>query len=196
MDHTYGILDAIHTIIKDRLMGMGMEILTLPISKGVQRHKTPVFVSSNISQASSVVVFIGEMVEDLGVFSYRDICQEGLGFGSVIKLAKWVLGESPKSSTTALVIANPGARVWLNSTDSAVNMESFNARSRRSAASRARYPSARNTIQGNETLAKHTKTLFEDLLFQKMKQGSMVDVLGLSEGGFAALMYLNENCEC
>ncbi|CAG8377921.1 unnamed protein product [Penicillium salamii] len=170
---------------------MGMNIWYLPLDKDRPDPQAPIFVSNNIHEASRVIVLIGNLVEDLGVFSYRDICDDGIEFGSVLKLAAWAL--SGAEQNTALILANPGGRVWQNSLNAAVNLESFNARPRESVAARSRAISLRNAVQVKDSLLTHTQHIFERLLYAKMKMGCKVDVIGLSEGGYAAVMYLKQN---
>lgn len=186
---------AIRGIILDRLIGMCMNPFQLPVTPGVSKPNAPVFVSSNLANASRIVVFIGELVEDLGVFSYRDICDEGVSFGSVLKLAKAVLGENPQDSPTTLILANPGQQIWHNASGTPMTVEAFHGRARHSAVARERPLSLRNAIQGNTSLANHTEYIFEKILFNALPIGAKVDVLGLSEGGFAALMYLKKRCK-
>jgi hypothetical protein len=174
---------------------MSLKPVHPPVAEGITKPSVPVFMSDNISTASRVVVFIGELLEDLGVFSYRDICDEGISFGSVLNLAKAVLGENPKNSRNALILANPGEHVWHNATGTPVSVEAFRGRTRHSAVVRERPVSLRNAIEGNTSLAEHTKYIFEKLLLPSLPLGAKIDIIGLSEGGFAALMYLKKNCE-
>ncbi|CAG8948640.1 unnamed protein product [Penicillium salamii] len=170
---------------------MGMNMWYLPMDKVRPDPEAPIFVSTNIHGAERVVILFGNLVEDLGVFSYRDICDDGIEFGSVLKLATWALSSAEQN--TALILANPGSQVWQNSLNEAVNMESFSARPRVSAAARSRAIALRNAVKVNDSLLIHTKYIFERLLYAKMKIGSKVDVIGLSEGGYAAVMYLKQN---
>lgn len=163
-------------------------------NKGPAKPSTPILVSSNIGKASRVIVFIGELTENIGVFSYREICGKGIEFGSILKLAKAVLGKDPANSPTALVLANPGGHVWQNSNNTAVTAEVFDGRARHSAVDHQRPLNLRNAIQGNGSLAQHTKYIFEDVLSTSMKVGAKIQLLGLSEGGFAAFMYLKKSC--
>ena len=186
---------AIRGIIIDRLIGMCMNPYHLPVAEGVFKPSVPVFVSDNISTASRIIVFIGELVEDFGIFSYRDACDEGISFGSVLNLTKAVLGGTPKDSPNALILANPGQQIWHNASGSLMTIESFRCRARPSAVVRERPMSLRNAVEGNTSLAEHTKYIFEKLLLPSLPLGAKIDIIGLSEGGFAALMYLKQNCE-
>jgi hypothetical protein len=180
----------------DRLIGLSVKPVQLPVAEDVTKPSVPVLVSDNISTASRVVVFIGELSADLGVFSYREVCEEGISFGSVINLAKAVLGEIPQDSPNALIVANPGQRIWHNDTGSTMNFENFRSRARRSAVGCERPESIRNAVEGNASLDEHTQYIFEKHLRPFLPLGAKVDVIGLSEGGYAALMYLKKNCEC
>ncbi|CAG8257272.1 unnamed protein product [Penicillium salamii] len=168
-----------------------MNMWYLPLDRVRPDPQTPIFVSNNIHQASRVIILIGNLIEDLGVFSYRDICDDGIEFGSVLQLATWAM--SGAEQNTAVILANPGSQIWQNSLNEAVNMESFNARPLVSAAARSRAIALRNAVQVKESLFTHTQHIFERLLYAKLKLGSKVDVIGLSEGGYAAVMYLKQN---
>ncbi|KAJ5341228.1 hypothetical protein N7541_010352, partial [Penicillium brevicompactum] len=191
--HMDALHRAIHDIVIERLKGMCMNHFHLPADVGAAHPNTPVLVSCNIQKASRIILFVGELNEDLGIFSYREICEKGIEFGSILKLARSVLGPKPEESDTALVVANPGGRIWHNATNTAVTAEAFLGRDRAYAVSRQRSLSLRNAIMGNHSLAEHTEFIFEGLLKTSMKKGALIDILGLSEGGFASLMYLKKN---
>lgn len=155
----------------------------------------PVFVSSNIRMASRVVVFFGEVVENLGIFSYRDASDEGLSFGSILGVAKALLGENAHSSQTALILTNAGQNIWNNTSGTAMTPRSFGAQTRSSAVARDRPPTSRNIIPTNASISMHTQYIFEQVLMPSLPLGAKVDILGLSEGGTAAMTYLKDHCE-
>ncbi|KAJ5773614.1 hypothetical protein N7457_008510 [Penicillium paradoxum] len=187
--HLESLHKAIRISIYDRLVGIGMNLMKIP---GAQPH-APIFISSNLQTASCVIVFFGEVVEDLGIFSYRDACDEGLSFGSVLGVANAVLGENAYSSPTALILANSGQNVWYNGGGVAMTPESFNARTRSSLVGRQRPWSRRNLIANNSSLKVHTQWIFDEVLKPNLGLGAKVHILGLFEGGNSAMAYLSHH---
>ncbi|KAJ5499666.1 Ribosomal protein S14 [Penicillium expansum] len=183
--HIEALHKAIRTSITDRLLGMGMQFMKIP--KG-SKQQVPIMVSSNMTTAPRVVVFCGEVVEDLGIFSYRDACDDGISFGSILGFAKGLLGENAQDSPNALILANPGHTVWYNSGWFAMTPDSVQGQHRTSAVERKRPLSARNTVG---SIGEHVQNIFEQVLMRgNFRVGARIDVIGLSEGGHAAMAYL------
>ncbi|KAJ5835112.1 hypothetical protein N7447_001138 [Penicillium robsamsonii] len=179
--------EAIHTIVIDRLLGMGMHFMKIP--KGSNRQ-VPILVSGNVDTAPRVVVFCGEIIEDLGVFSYRDICDDGVSFGSILGFAKALLGENAQDSPNALILANAGHKIWYNSGWYAVTEDSYHGHHCTSAVERERQLSPRNMLD-KSGIVEHVRNIFEGILIRNNFQvDARIDVIGLSEGGHAAITYL------
>lgn len=188
---TTDFTEAIRTSIIDRLLGMGMHFMKIP--KG-SKQQVPIMVSGNVTTAPRVVVFVGEIVEDLGVFSYRDACDDGISFGSILGFAKGLLGENAQDSPNALILANAGQNVWHNAGWFAMTHDSVHGQHRASAVDRERPLSARNVI-GNG-ISEHVQNIFEGILMRSnFRVGARIDIIGLSEGGHAAMTYLKNQCE-
>ncbi|CAG8887840.1 unnamed protein product [Penicillium egyptiacum] len=184
---TNDFIEAIRSTIIDRLLGMGMHFMKIP--KGSNQH-VPIMVSGNITTAPRVVVFFGEIIEDLGVFSYRDACDDGIPFGSIVGFAKGLLGENARDSPNALVLANVGQNVWYNAGWSPMTAESYHGQHRSSAVDRERPLTARNVIGGG-SIGEHVQNIFEQVLLRGgFRIGARIDIIGLSEGGRAAMTYL------
>ena len=190
---TNNFTEAIRSIITDRLLGMGMHFMTIPKDS---RKQFPILVSGNIDTAPRVVVFFGEIIEDLGMFSYRDACDDGISFGSIIGFAKGLLGENARDSHNALILANAGQNVWYNAGWSPMSVESYRAQHRASAVVRERPLSGRNDVIGNRSIDEHVQNIFEQVLLRGgFRVGARIDIIGLSEGGSAAMTYLKNHCE-
>ena len=143
-----------------------------------------------------VVVFFGEIIEDLGVFSYRDACDDGISFGSILGFAKGLLGENAQDSPNALVLANTGQTVWNNSGWSAMTADSVHGQHRSSAVERKRPLDDRNVIIGNGSIDEHVENIFHQVLMRgNFHVGARIDIIGMSEGGQAAMAYLKNQCE-
>ncbi|CAG7971500.1 unnamed protein product [Penicillium nalgiovense] len=189
--HIETLHKAIRGIIIDRLLGMGMHFMKIP--KG-SKKQVPILVSSNIDTAPRVVIFIGEIIEDLGIFSYRDACDDGVSFGSIIGFAKGLLGENAQDSPNALILANSGQDVWYNAGWSPMTAESHHAQHRASAVVRERPLSRRNDVSGNRSIDEHVQNIFEQVLLRGgFRVGARIDIIGLSEGGSAAMTYLKNH---
>lgn len=191
---TNDFTEAIRGIIIDRLLGMGMHFMKIPKDS---KKQVPILVSSNIDTAPRVVIFVGEIIEDLGIFSYRDACDDGVSFGSIIGFAKGLLGENAQDSPNALILANAGQDVWYNAGWSPMTAESHHAQHRASAVVRERPLSGRNDVSGNRSIDEHVQNIFEQVLLRGgFRVGARIDIIGLSEGGSAAMTYLKNHCEC
>ncbi|KAJ5163696.1 uncharacterized protein N7500_005526 [Penicillium coprophilum] len=185
--HIEALHKAIRTIVIDRLVGMGMHFKK--ISMGSKRH-VPILVSGNVYTASRVVVFCGEIIEDLGIFSYRDVCDDGVSFGSILAFAKALLGENAQNSPNALIIANAGHNIWYNSGWYAVTEDSYHGHHCSPAVDRERQLSPRNTFDKGG-IVEHIRNIFEGILIRNnFEVDAKIDVIGLSEGGHAAITYL------
>ncbi|KAJ5188764.1 hypothetical protein N7491_005085 [Penicillium cf. griseofulvum] len=178
---------AIRTIVIDRLVGMGMHVLQIP--EGSKRQ-VPILVSGNIWSAPRVVVFCGEVIEDLGILSYRDACDDGIPFGSIVAFAKALLGENALYSTTGLILANPGHKLWYNEGWHAVTEDTFHGQHSSSPVGRERPVSPRNVLY-NGGINEHIRNVLEGILIRNnFEVDARIDVVGLSEGGHAAITYL------
>jgi Arb2 domain. len=167
----------------------------MKIPKGSKRQ-VPILVSGNVITAPRVVVFFGEIVEDLGVFSYRDACDDGISFGSILGFAKSLLGDDSQDSPNALILANAGQTVWHNSGWFAMTADSVHGQHRSSAVERERPLGARNVI-GNGSIGEHVEDIFHQVLMRgNFRVGARIDIIGMSEGGHAAMTYLKNQCKC
>ncbi|OQE03939.1 hypothetical protein PENSOL_c001G04735 [Penicillium solitum] len=185
--HIEALHKAIRTCIIDRLLGMGMHFMKIPRGS---KQQVPIMVSGNVTTAPRVVVFFGEIVEDLGVFSYRDACDDGISFGSILGFAKGLLGENAQDSPNALVLANTGQTVWNNSGWFAMTADSAHSQHRSSAVERKRPLDDRNVI-GKGSIGEHVENIFHQVLMRgNFQVGARIDIIGMSEGGHAAMTYL------
>lgn len=153
-------------------------------------RQVPIMVSGNVTTAPRVVVFFGEIVEDLGIFSYRDACDDGISFGSILGFAKGLLGENAQDSPNALILANAGQTVWSNSGWFAMTADSVQSQHRSSAVERKRPLDVRNVI-GDGSIGEHVENIFHQVLMRgNFRVGARIDIIGMSEGGHAAMTYL------
>ncbi|CRL17654.1 Arb2 domain [Penicillium camemberti] len=186
--HIEALHKVIRTCIIDRLVGMGMDFMGIPEGS---KQQVPIMVSGNVNTAPRVVVFFGEIIEDLGVFSYRDACDDGISFGSILGFAKGLLGVNAQYSPNALVLANIGQNVWSNSGWSPMTADSARSQRRNSVVERKRPLDDRNVI-GKGSVSEHVENIFHQVLMRGnyFQVGARIDVIGMSEGGHAAMTYL------
>ncbi|OQE10952.1 hypothetical protein PENVUL_c003G09701 [Penicillium vulpinum] len=184
--HVEALHSVIRTCVLDRLTGMGMDLTMIPKDSNRQ---VPILMSSNIDTAPRVVVFCGEIIEDLGMFSYRDACDDGIPFGAIVGFAKALLGENAQSSPNALIIANAGHTVWYNEGWRSVTSDTFANKHRGSFVERLRPVTDRNAV--NSGVNEHIEDIFQGILMRSnFKVGARIDVIGLSEGGGAVIEFL------
>ncbi|KXG48729.1 uncharacterized protein PGRI_025990 [Penicillium griseofulvum] len=185
--HMDALHRAIRTMVMDRLVGMGMDIVQIPVDNW---RRVPILMTGNVQNASRVVVFCGEVVEDLGILSYRDLCDDGFPYGSIVTFARALLGENASRSSTCLIIANPGHKLWYNEGWRAVTEDTYHGQHASSSVGRERPLSPRNHLY-NGGVNQHVRKVFERILIGKNCQvNARIDIVGQSEGGHAAISYL------
>jgi hypothetical protein len=190
-------------IVLNRLQEAGLEIWRLPLGDGPEESKAPapdphvpILVSKNLSGAARIIVVFGEPVQDLGIWAYRSVGQDGVNFGSAVNFTKHVLSESEDKTDTALVIANTGQLLWHCASSRAVTQRTWEAADRPAGPWGQATRSWRNKIPGNKDLNEHIQYVFENVIWPRLDKKSRVDVIGLSEGGQGALEYLQKRCKC
>ena len=146
-------------------------------------------------KAARVTVVFGEPVQDLGIWAYRSVGEDGINFGSAVNFAKGVLGDSAETSTTALVIANTGQVLWHCASSRAVTQRTWEAADRPVGPWGPATKSWRNEIPGNRDWREHIQYTFEHVISPWLDPKKCVDIIGLSEGGEYALEYLQRNCK-
>lgn len=183
-----------------RLQEYGLETWRLPFPNGPQEPKTmasdphvPILVSKNLFKATRVVVVFGEPVQDLGIWAYRSVGQDGINFGSAVNFTKSVLDEN--RTDTALVVANTGQLLWHCASSCAVTQRTWEAAERPAGPWGQATRSWRNKIPENKNWREHIQYVFEHVLWPWLHDKSRVDIIGLSEGGQGALEYLQKRCK-
>ncbi|KAJ9298698.1 hypothetical protein DTO271G3_3665 [Paecilomyces variotii] len=189
----------IRSIVLSRLSALGLSTLRLPLSAGPEDRHVPIMISSNLKTASRVIVVFGEPVQDLGIWAYRTISTEGIDAGSAVSFAKAVLGyEDPEDTKTdtALILANTGQLIWYNAEGRAITHPSWLALPKESAVDPLPRMTHRNKIPRNGNWEEHVHCVFEDVLKARgrlLSENAKIDIIGLAEGGLAAVMCLAEN---
>lgn len=164
----------------------------------------PILVSPNLNQAPRIIVVFGEPVQDLGIWAYRAIGEEGINIGSTVNFTKAVLGEgSDKERTdsdgtrtdTALVLANTGQLIWHCAKSRAITNQTWLASPRPAGNWGQTTMSHRNRIPANGDWRDHVQYVFEEVVWKNLGDTTRVDVIGMSEGGLSAIKFLKERCK-
>ncbi|EPS29990.1 hypothetical protein PDE_04940 [Penicillium oxalicum 114-2] len=192
--------ECIRQIVSQRLQNLGLRLCRLPfkdcshiLETPIDEPHVPILVSSNMPKAARVTVVFGEPVQDLGIWAYRSVGEDGINFGSAVNFAKGVLGDSAETSTTALVIANTGQVLWHCASSRAVTQRTWEAADRPVGPWGPATKSWRNEIPGNRDWREHIQYTFEHVISPWLDPKKCVDIIGLSEGGEYALEYLQRN---
>lgn len=182
---------------------LGLETIRLPLSTPKTEPHVPILASKNLATARRVVVVFGEPVQDLGIWAYRSVGSDSIRQGSAVALAEDIKNKndatSDKSGGTALVLANTGQLIWHCRSRRAVTNATWLAMPRDSAVEGPPAMSHRNKIPRNENWQEHVACVFDDVLAPRgglLREDAKIDIIGVSEGGLAAMQYLESDCEC
>lgn len=206
----HGIIACIREIVTSRLQKLGLETLRLPIGASPHSPHVPILASPSLDTRSRVIVVFGEPVQDLGVWAYRIAGHESINSGSAVNFATAVLcGDDEHAATAAaaanhgrtkqdkpgLILTNPGQLVWHCAKERALSLPTWHAIPRRSAVEPPMKMTFRNKIPGNESWQAHVTYVFEEVLDNMVSEDTKIDIIGLAEGGLAAIRYLAEHCK-
>lgn len=192
----------IRQLVLQRLDDLGIRTLPLPIGTPSDKAHIPILASSNLPEKKRIILVFNEVMQDLGIWSYRTISRGGAGAisrGSAVELAKRLHGyaTSPSDqSSPGLVIANPGQLLWWRGGKKAVSFVTWHSLPRKSAVhGPMRIDEVKNRVPGNEDWEKHVQYMFNEVMAKVTDEDVLIDVVGLSDGGYEALKFLNENCK-
>ena len=195
----YNALSAcIRRIVLSRLRALGLQHLRLPIGAAANENNVPILVSSDLSQKKRVLVLLTERNQDLGIFSYRTIGDEGINKGSAVDLVSAVIqGEASADGepTPGIILANPGQLLWYRGGARAVGRTEWTNLPRESAVHQdMRVDEVKNKIPCNLDEEDHVRYIFEHVIDAMVANDVKVDVIGWEWTGLAALRYLATNC--
>ncbi|KAJ5095618.1 Arb2 domain-containing protein [Penicillium alfredii] len=185
--------ECIRKIVFERITAAGLGVLRLPLGAMQNDAHVPILVSDNLHKASRFVVYFGEPNQDLGIWSNRAIGSDGIQVGCMVEFAQAVLGEDRHPTGTALILANSGQLVWYCAGGKAMTQESWLALNLSSAVDSLPSQTNRNKILGNLNAFQHVQYIFEWILSPRLRQGTTVDVIAMSEGGLSAMHYLKKH---
>ncbi|KAJ5239605.1 hypothetical protein N7468_004224 [Penicillium chermesinum] len=184
----------IRDIVRVRLQEAGLETLRLPLGAAPCEPNVPIL-TSNLKgpPRRRVIVVFGSTQSDLGIWGFRSIHDTSIKNGSAVEFTQAVLGKPGAAKDTALILANTGQLNWFCKGQRALSNRSLAAQPRPFAISEQASGSWRNTIPGNANCQEHVKYVFENVVKPHLASTSRVDVIGVSEGGLAAIEYLRDN---
>ena len=176
-----------------------MQTVRLPIGATAEQNHVPILVSNDLGSKKRVVVFFGERSQDLGLFSYRKIGEQGINAGSAVDFCSAVLNTPPTRAddgSTGVILANPGQLLWFRGGERAVTFREWQNLPRKSAVHEAlRIDPVKNAVPGNRTYEEHVQYVFEHVVRGLAHPEAVFDVIGLEYTGRAVLKYLANNCE-
>lgn len=181
-----------------RLDNLGMEIMRLPLGRKSSEPNVPILLSKNIVHdrkfPDRILVVFGEATQDLGVWAYRAI-HDGINYGSVVDLSKHVLVEK-REENVGLILANTGQLIWHCGSRRTVTQQTWQALPRPYAAWGQPTMSSRNKIDGHNDWYEHVKYVFDKVLWPLINgKNTRLDVIGMSDGGLAAIRHLQRGCK-
>lgn len=178
---------------------LGIQILRLPLGASEDENHVPIWVSPNISAKKRVIVLFGERHQDLGVFSYRVIGDEGIAVGSCLNLVQ-ALQRGPAATSDdevpGIIIANPGQLHWYRGGSRAVTFTEWQNLPRESAVHEPfQVDAVKNRIPDNSNFREHITYIFDHVLPAVLREETKLDIIGMEYPGTAAVEYLAMNCE-
>ncbi|KAI9670744.1 MAG: hypothetical protein M1817_003854 [Caeruleum heppii] len=190
--------EAINTCIRNevlaRLAALDVPTIPLPLGTPSTSPHIPILASADLKSRSRVILILNEASQDLGIWAYRSIgsldANGGLVNGSAISFVQHLLRlpSSPTdSSPPGIIIANIGQLLWYRGGKKAVSFQTWNALPRKSAVhGPMKIDDVKNRVDKNESVQKHVAYVFEEVLGSLVKKEALVDVVGLSNGGYSS----------
>ncbi|KAK5626804.1 hypothetical protein RRF57_002519 [Xylaria bambusicola] len=193
----FAMNQAIQDVILERLNGLGLSSLTLPLEADPSSTPhVPILVTPGLQDKSRVVIIFGETHQDLGALAHRVLGGPGgINKGSLISAVKVLLQKqsSPTDfSPPGIILANMGELIWWPEGGRTLNRFAFDAAPMRSAAHLGNYADPEtNTVRDNENPLAHVKYIFEKVLPAHVNPDAGLDIIGLGDGADVVESYWN-----
>ncbi|GAM41283.1 hypothetical protein TCE0_042f14298 [Talaromyces pinophilus] len=185
--------ECIRRIVISRLEEVGLSTLRLPLGSQPNDKHVPILVSSNLPTATRITLILGSPDQDLGIWTYRSMAEQGINRGSMVEITKEILTNKPD---TAMIIANMGQLVYHCGSGQAMSQLTWFALPVETAAHPPARQTWRNLIPRNGNWREHVTCIFEDVLAPEsgmVNPEAKIDIIGVEEGGLGAVEYLVEN---
>ncbi|KAK2734263.1 hypothetical protein FQN57_001724 [Myotisia sp. PD_48] len=202
----------IRQIVLSRLQNLGLSSFNLPVGTANSSPHVPILISPSIYTDQRVIVVLGEPVQDLGIWSYRTVSEDGINVGSAVNFAAAALRqgfrtngdddsntpavnsvEEPSQPSRGLILTNPGQLVWYCGGERAISLPTWLALPRKYAVEPPMKMGFQNKIPGSETWQNHITYVFDEVLATLKSRETKIEIIGISEGGLAAVRYLSEH---
>lgn len=178
-----------------RLEEVGLSTLRLPLGSQADNKHVHILVSPNLRTAMRITLILGSPDQELGIWTWRSMAEQGINRGSMVELAKEIL---TTKADTALIIANMGQLVYHCGSAQAMSQRTWFALPVETAAHPPPRQTWRNLIPRNGNWREHVKCIFEDLLAPEsnmVNPEAKIDVIGVEEGGLGVVEYLADKCK-
>ncbi|OIW31142.1 hypothetical protein CONLIGDRAFT_643152 [Coniochaeta ligniaria NRRL 30616] len=178
----FAMNQAIESLIHARLEQLGLKKTLLPARTPPTSPHVPIFVSANIAKARRIIVIFGESAQDLGVIAHRVVGGPGgVAKGSIESVVR-AIQDADTWNRTAIVIANPGQLWWWPEGGRGLTLSGRFAVPMQSAVHRGREYDARlNAIPGHETVGRHVRSVFEEVLGGMVREDAKLAVVAVTD---------------
>ncbi|KAH0543745.1 hypothetical protein FGG08_001927 [Glutinoglossum americanum] len=191
----FPFLVCLRKVVLDRLVGMGMETIRLPLDVEEGRPHIPILVSGELQKKNRVLLVFGSPNEDLGIWCYRKLGSNGssINAGSAIDLIKQVRSyHVSETEAPGVIIANIGQLVWHRKGRRAVTFKTWHSMPRKSAISKGyRIDDVKNRVPGNEGPVEHIQYIFNTVITKLVGENAGLDIIAI--GGMDVLRFLDDN---
>lgn len=164
-------------IVSERLRGLGLIELRLPLEASKNEKHIPILVSEDLARKKHVIVFFPDRHNDPGILAYRVAGQEGINKGSLVDMIKAIVSHSSSVpdgvseigdqqwEAPGIVIANSSQNIWYRADGRAVSDREWHNLPRPSAVHEAmRIDPVKNKIEGLRDFREHVRYIFEHVL--------------------------------
>ncbi|KAF2400315.1 hypothetical protein EJ06DRAFT_426015 [Trichodelitschia bisporula] len=155
----------------------------------------PIFMTAPeiLKTKKCIIVIAGDITKDLGIFSYRKVNgDDGIDSGTCIAVVKELkrLSEENCDEEPGVIVLNTGGLLYSWKENSAMTMETWQARKRKSAFHPAIHDDlVHNRLAGNRTTEEHVGYVFENVIGNAkfVNPGAKVYLVGIESGGDSAI---------
>lgn len=188
---------SLREIVLDRLHGLGLETIRLPLTAGPLDPHVPILVSPDLKKATRVVVVFGEPNQDLGIWAHRIIGGEGgINLGSAVNLVEYLQSQAAgpnDPNSPGVIIANCGQTYWWRKGKKAVTLATWNALPRKSAVAESpRLDPVKNTVEENRNAREHIEFVLTKIVPEFVNPKAALDIIGISDSSNQIVDFFNE----
>ncbi|KIW07745.1 uncharacterized protein PV09_01675 [Verruconis gallopava] len=187
--------------IADRMERLGAPALYLPqmTTEDPKEPCVPIFATrqADLKTKQTVIVIVNDFIQDLGVWAYRTINDQGFDVGSCAGTLKSLKRRAGSTETEpGLVVLNPGQCYYSHREKRALSHASWEALPRKSLFHPAiKVHEAHNLIPGSRDGREHIATAFAKVINNAayVSENANLFVVGIGQGTTGVLSYLDEH---